>query len=52
MGTPPEDSDKWKDVSNKFEEHFSEKPERILINVLKSRLFHYTAQLRYCSRNS
>ena len=26
MGTPPEDSDKWKDVSNKFEEHFSEKP--------------------------
>ena len=26
MGTPPEDNDKWKDVKNKFEEHFSPKP--------------------------
>ena len=26
MGTPPEDSDDWKDVPDKFEKHFSEKP--------------------------
>ena len=26
IGTPPVDSDDWKDVSNKFEKHFSEKP--------------------------
>ena len=24
--TPPEDADKWKNVSNKFEKYFSEKP--------------------------
>ena len=26
IGTPPDDRDDWKDVSNKFEKHFSEKP--------------------------
>ena len=26
MGEPPKDSDKWKDVQDKFEKHFSEKP--------------------------
>ena len=25
-GEPPADSDKWTDVANKFEEHFSENP--------------------------
>ena len=26
MKEPPKDSDQWKDVPNKFEDHFSEKP--------------------------
>ena len=26
MGTPPEDSEDWKDVKNKFEKHLVEKP--------------------------
>lgn len=26
MGKAPEDADKWKDVPNKFKDHFSEKP--------------------------
>ena len=26
MGTPPPDSDEWKDVKGKFEKHFSPKP--------------------------
>ena len=26
MKTPPEDADEWKNVENKFEEHFSDKP--------------------------
>ena len=26
MGTPPDDSDKWKNVENKFEQHFSPNP--------------------------
>ena len=26
MGTPPADSDEWKDVKGKFEKHFSPKP--------------------------
>jgi ferredoxin len=26
MGTPPDDSDDWKDIKDKFKDHFSEKP--------------------------
>ena len=26
MGTPPDDREEWKDVPDKFEKHFSEKP--------------------------
>ncbi len=26
MGTPPDDSDQWKNVENKFEKHFSPNP--------------------------
>ena len=26
MGTPPSDSDEWKDVKGKFEKHFSPNP--------------------------
>ena len=29
MGTPPADSDEWKDVKDKFEKHFSPKWERV-----------------------
>jgi hypothetical protein len=26
MGTPPEDSDEWKSIKNKYEKHFSPNP--------------------------